>query len=380
MLIRPYTATKRDNGFARKSIIPVSLPPPVHIAGFHLYYYHIFTREFRCSYIFFGTTLSYTSFSWQISVAGVTISSKGIYPPISSYSNIRMYPKNMHIYIYQTIFHIRKEVKLKQKSPNESATLLQLRLSELETLKERCLSDISNSPDGYIRIQKRGKSFQYYLRLDPKDFKGKYVPKSEHTIVKQILQRDYSSLLINEISKEINLIKSFLEKYLPNSLENIYGSFSPQRKEFITPYVISEEEYARKWSTMDYTSLGFFEGEPELYTSSGLRVRSKSEILIAEALARHNVPFRYEYPLKLAGLGTVYPDFLCLNKRTRREYCWEHLGMMDNEKYVNRNSIKLEKYELNGFFPGINLILTAETSERPISSLLIEKNIVAYLK
>jgi len=269
---------------------------------------------------------------------------------------------------------------LNPKEPNELMRLLQLRLSELETLKKRCLSDINNSPDGYIRIQKRGKSFQYYLRLDPKDFKGKYIPKSEQAIVPLILQSNYSSTLLPEITKEIDLIESFLEKYLPDSLEKIYDSFSPQRKEFITPYVISDEEYARKWSTMDYTSLGFFDGEPELYTSSGLRVRSKSEILIAEALTRHNVPFRYEYPLKLAGLGMVYPDFLCLNKRTRREYCWEHLGMMDNEKYINRNLLKLQKYELNGFFPGINLILTAETIEHPISLRLIDKNIITYLK
>lgn len=72
----------------------------------------------------------------------------------------------------------------------------------------------------------------------------------------------------------------------------------------------------------------------EEFSSDDERYRSKSEFLIASALKDAGVPFRYECSLYLNGYGTVYPDFTVLNKRTRRVFYHEHLGMMDDINYV----------------------------------------------
>ena len=117
----------------------------------------------------------------------------------------------------------------------------------------------------------------------------------------------------------------------------------------------------------------------EYYSDNGLRVRSKSEILIANALDKYCIPFRYEYPLMLKKSGVVRPDFTCLNIRTRKEYIWEHFGMMDDEGYAHKNVLKINDYETSGFHAGINMILTFETSLTPINSNIIRAMIENYL-
>ena len=62
--------------------------------------------------------------------------------------------------------------------------------------------------------------------------------------------------------------------------------------------------------------MGFDLFAPEHLTAGNVRVRSNSEIMIADALTRGWIVFRYEYPILIEGLGCVRPDFLCLHPVT----------------------------------------------------------------
>ncbi|MBR5182595.1 MAG: hypothetical protein IKW88_10105 [Clostridiales bacterium] len=79
------------------------------------------------------------------------------------------------------------------------------------------------------------------------------------------------------------------------------------------------------------------------------------------------------------GVVIAAPDFNCLNVRTRKEYYWEHLGMMGNEGYVNNNIKKIEKYTLAKGFDESRLILTFETDKHPLNTRIIEAKIRRYL-
>lgn len=59
---------------------------------------------------------------------------------------------------------------------------------------------------------------------------------------------------------------------------------------------------------------------------------------------------------------------------------WEHLGMMDDDSYVEKALQKIASYEQNGFFPGENLILTYETRQNPINQKLVLLMIQHYLQ
>lgn len=111
---------------------------------------------------------------------------------------------------------------------------------------------------------------------------------------------------------------------------------------------------------------------PEYYTAKGERVRSKSEIIIADTLNRFNVPYRYERPINIGGNGTIHPDFTCLNVRTRKEFLWEHNGMMSDADYADYATKRIDMYTLAGYSADENLILTHETVNKPLNSRVIE--------
>ena len=141
---------------------------------------------------------------------------------------------------------------------------------------------------------------------------------------------------------------------------------------------------------MEYLHKKFAEDAPQLFTDNNEQVRSKSEVIIANALKAAGVPYRYEFPLLVdknpeaddddTDFCQLHPDFYCLNLRTRQEFAWEHFGMMDDPEYAARATEKLGLYAENGFFPGKNLIITMETSAKPVSSKFLKSVIQTYLK
>lgn len=268
---------------------------------------------------------------------------------------------------------------MKEFKPDTIVSQATNRLEALKKLKKTCEINLKHSPTGYIRIQKYRSDFQYYLRTEPYDFRGKYIRKNDMEIAEKIIQRDYYHDLLKETNSQIAALEHFINSYHPQKSITAYSNLSEARKRLITPPLLPDEDYINQFLNQKYEPLGFTENDPEHYTFFQLRVRSKSEILIAEALYRHGIPFIYEYPLSLKGLGIVHPDFYCLNVRRREIIPSEHLGMLDNENYAIRNTNKIEKYILNGYVPGNNLILTFETSNRPINIQVVEKMITTNL-
>lgn len=81
----------------------------------------------------------------------------------------------------------------------------------------------------------------------------------------------------------------------------------------------------------------------------------------------------------LEGTGRIHPDFTVLNVRKRKTMFWEHMGMMDDEEYRDHALERIDRYAAAGFYPGTDLILTQESSSRPVRTKIIERMIEAYL-
>lgn len=71
--------------------------------------------------------------------------------------------------------------------------------------------------------------------------------------------------------------------------------------------------------------------------------------------------YKYECPLHINGLGTIYPYSTILDTKKRREIYWEHFGMMDNEDYAEKAIYRINCYIKAGYIIGQNLICTYET-------------------
>ena len=121
-------------------------------------------------------------------------------------------------------------------------------------------------------------------------------------------------------------------------------------------------------------------------TSTGLAVRSKSEIVIADALTNAGISFVYEKPLTLGG-STRYPDFTIEDEISGRLIYREHLGMLEREDYRKSWERKLVWYKSHGILPategeGSNgiLVTTTESSTKGFDASSVRTVIKDYIQ
>lgn len=281
---------------------------------------------------------------------------------------------------------------MEELSPNQLAPLLEKRLAELQNLLFTKKKSYEKAPQGRIRISQNGGHPEYYLVTERGSLRGKYLPHSQKTLARQLAQKDYDARLIKLLQKEISTLQNYMKQTSNGrAIPELYDSLCPARRSLITPAILTNEQYAARWLDVSWTGRPFAPDAPYICTAHGERVRSKSEVIIADTLFRYNIPYRYEFPLTLKRINpddirrdfgssvTLYPDFLCLNTRTRTEFYWEHFGLMDSTEYSNNAAGKLRLYTENGILAGRNLIITMETQTEPPSIKALEKLIEEFL-
>lgn len=261
---------------------------------------------------------------------------------------------------------------------NHLIKLINERIIILESIIQEKKKQIERAPQGIINVAKTNNRVQYYYKKHTKD-KKKYLKKSEHSLVQAVYQKEYNEKVLDKARKEHYHLNQLINLYQKGTCEQIYEQLDCVRKEWVHPIALSDEKYIDEWLKQEYLPKGFSPDAPEYYTDNGERVRSKSEILIANALRKHNVPYRYETPLFLKGYGTIHPDFKILNVRERKEYYWEHMGKMDDPEYVEKALQRIDAYQKNHIFPGEKLLLSHETFSHPLDTRNIERLIMKYL-
>lgn len=236
---------------------------------------------------------------------------------------------------------------------------------------------LQKAPSGSVRVIKHKYGYQFYQRNESSEKNGTYIPVTERQKAISLVQKKYDQQIKTAAEKQLKVINKFLKDYSPDVLKNIYKLLPEGRKELTNPVELPDAEYVRKWLSYEYDKKPFREGTPEHYTSAGERVRSKSEVMIADTLKQNGIPYRYECPLNLGNV-IVHPDFTILRVEDRETLYWEHLGLMDDSTYCQNALKKMRLYEENDIFPGINLILTMETSGIPINLAVIRNMIEKY--
>lgn len=281
--------------------------------------------------------------------------------------------------------------------------ILEVVVVQLSALSQRIFRSKAKKQQGSLRIAINKGTPQYYHITTKGDTNGKYIPKSDSKLISSLAQKEYLEKCNRIIERQQKALARFLKDFHPEDIIAVHTNLTEAKRRFVTPLLLTDEEFAAQWQAKPYSGKFFAKDTPEHFTNSGLRVRSKSEVIIAECLARHNIPFRYEAPLELiigdtssitaetptnnirrrtlnqdadlmqSKAVTFYPDFTCLNKRTRQEFIWEHFGMMDNPNYARNAIEKQRSYAAAGYIPGINFIATTETTDLPLNIPYIEQ-------
>ena len=222
---------------------------------------------------------------------------------------------------------------------------------------------IRDLPEGRLKV-KTVKGKNYYYKVDPVSGKEKIIPKNDHDLILQLIERHHTEKLLKILRGNIKIQRSVLRKYSSYAYEDVIKDAGKSYYAEPASKVYTKEEIASPLHS------SFMHR-----TSFGLGVRSKSEALIAEMLKRHGIDFEYEAALELLdeyGAPDVrYPDFtLHIGDET---IYWEHMGMLADDGYRAAAERKMHLYFINDIMPGSNLIVTCDDSSGKIDMVGVSR-------
>lgn len=264
----------------------------------------------------------------------------------------------------------------------EIITELENYRSSLEQILTQSKERLACAPMGKIHPsrKKNTSSFYYYQRISITEKTGRYLRKrSELGMIQALCQKKYDEKAIEWAEAEKSAVDEYLKMQHISGLEQIYTELPAEIRQYLKPIAYDQNTFSELWQAQKFTPKGFREDAPAYTTFRGEPVRSKSEVMIANELFRRQIPYRYECPLTCGDGVEIYPDFQLLDVRNRREFYWEHFGMMDNPEYVQNVVTKIKRYRQNGYYPGVNLILTFENAATPLTPTDIACTIEMYL-
>ena len=244
-----------------------------------------------------------------------------------------------------------------------------LELKITETKKQ-----LEKLPEGKLLIARNGKHYKWY-RSD--GHTKEYLSKKERTLAEQLAVKKYLSYQIVEMEQEKKAIEFYLRHHNKlNYTEEMLNELTEYR-ELLASYFKPVSEELEEWRNMPYNSNLKYPEQLLHKASGGKKVRSKSELMIDNALYKNKIPFRYECELYL-GTSVIYPDFTIRHPKTGEVYYWEHFGKMDDINYCKSVCAKLQLYTSQGIIPSIHLITTYETQKNPLSIGAVDKIIEEY--
>lgn len=247
---------------------------------------------------------------------------------------------------------------------------LQTRKTQLDLLIKDTKNKLTNLPEGKLICC----GDQFY-RSDGRN--KTYIKKQDQILAEKLAVKKYLSALLEDLEKEKCATDMYLRHYpknskvddiysLPNSFQRLLSShFSPLSKEL------------DEWMKSPYPTNPKHPEHLSIKIGPSEFVRSKSEAMIAKMLKQYQIPYRYESQLILGDI-TLYPDFTIRHPKTGETFLWEHHGMLEIAEYQKNMLNKMQLYVSNNILPGINLITTYETQEKPLTFEIIEMYIQYY--
>lgn len=282
----------------------------------------------------------------------------------------------------KNVRQVSPSVEIQKLSFSKVLPQLKSCVREMEDAACNIRTSLQTFPSGSLRVSPHRGSYQYFHVTEGSKrngSKGSYIPMEQIGVARGLAQKVYNEEMASALAEGASVLKSALQKFNSSRIDTCYEMQGPVRRALVAPVYLPNDVYADRWQKVEYQGKEFLEEDSLLTTAKGDRVRSKSEVIIANMLNQMNVPYRYEYPLRLSSGLVIYPDFTCLNVRTRDEFIWEHFGRMDDMDYQVKAFKKLDSLAQDGYVHGVNLIYTMENGMRPLNLKNIEQLVRAFL-
>lgn len=254
---------------------------------------------------------------------------------------------------------------------HEFAELIKTRISDLEKFKQQCKIMLSKAPLGLLYVKTDRGNPRYYQIINKHK---NYLSSNKKDLIKALENKNYY-MKLEKVTKEQQDVLSdvLLQIQSLNDPEQVFVTID-KRKTHLIKELSLQTKYILKTSNINQFEMPI-ENNLNYVTKAGERVRSKSELIIANMLYDENISYGYE----ISCVANFRPDFTVVNPVTGKLFYWEHFGMMDNPEYLSNCINKLQRYSCAGFVPGKNLIVTFESTNMPLNIDYIKSVIKEYL-
>ena len=233
---------------------------------------------------------------------------------------------------------------------------------------------LARCAEGSIHVKRRKGSTAFYREL-PKDDEGKrretHVSKKNKRLISSLCTKKYCRELIPVLTREIALLKSFLNSFDPQDKYRVFQKLPAEFAEYVAPLVKTNAQIISEWENERFDKNPYPLDHDSYLTKKGEYVRSRLEFITANRLYDHGIPYRYECALYLSDGSVSYPDFTILHPKTLEVYWLELFGMMDDPDYAAAALQKIARYAQTDVFP--RLIMVFDHKDAPFRTETIEE-------
>ena len=244
-------------------------------------------------------------------------------------------------------------------------------------LKEHCENVLRKAPKGSLEIRSRKTGKAYYQQLGTSGKQRQINITDNPVMITRLTDKAIAQKVLPVCTKKVKVLERLLEKIDDRDLDEIIADM-PEKYQGVL-----RARHNRKLEAWKSAKFVQCPKNPEKHiheTICGEMVRSKSEVIIANALTAAGIPFHYEelFPRYGEDGRKIYPDFTIMLPNGTK-IIWEHFGLLTDIDYCVKNAYKLHTYQHGGYTIGKNLILTQDDNKGNCSSAQIQKIIEEQL-
>ena len=249
-------------------------------------------------------------------------------------------------------------------------------LDAMIELKEQLERELKLLPKGSLAI-KTVNNHEYFYHVFYEVEKGEKLRKQviirgdEEELKLKLKRRKYISVQLDNIKHNIKVAEKTLCCIRESDLQTVVGNLSKVYKN-IPDHCFLElvGEPPERFGRINVNKNPKYPEGLVHSTARGDKVRSKSEVIIADQLYSLGIPYNYEPEIELEG-KKFNPDFEVWSYKFNRVIYWEHFGLINKASYVSCMVRKKSIYMRNGIVPWNNLIETFDDEEGVIDGAII---------
>lgn len=256
-------------------------------------------------------------------------------------------------------------------------------LTDLEKQCQLVNNQLARCPEGTLQHTYRDRKQVFFQAINESGRRKRVSISRRHDLIDSLARKKYLETESSFLLSNMNALETMLAHYVDITPDIILQSL-PQRyrdlpeDRFFAAYhdPVEMEKKFREWAEEPFEQSTYRPWEKTHTTIRGLKVRSKSEVIISERLDIHSLPARYEQMLYFQQYS-FSPDFTILTRHGLKY--WEHCGKVNDPEYMRHHKWKMTMYDRMGIVPWKNLIVTYDTVEGGIDSRIIESEIINKL-